>query len=63
MFAAAREVPAAAGRAEVLLAFLGRDPHRTPAVSWRADREAGTTAAFSTGGRRHRPESVRLRDR
>lgn len=33
VFAAAREVPAAGGRAEALLAFLGRDPHWTPAVS------------------------------
>uniref|UniRef100_A0AAU3IAB6 TIGR03086 family metal-binding protein n=1 Tax=Streptomyces sp. NBC_01393 TaxID=2903851 RepID=A0AAU3IAB6_9ACTN len=31
VFAAAREVPAEAGRAEALLAFLGRDPHWTPA--------------------------------
>ncbi|MFE2608083.1 TIGR03086 family metal-binding protein [Streptomyces mirabilis] len=33
VFAAARAVPATAGRAEALLAFLGRDPHWTPAVS------------------------------
>ncbi|XES01155.1 hypothetical protein HEP87_62365 [Streptomyces sp. S1D4-11] len=33
VFAAAREVPATAYRAEALLAFLGRDPHWTPAVA------------------------------
>jgi uncharacterized protein (TIGR03086 family) len=33
VFAAAREVPEGAGRAEALLAFLGRDPHWTPAGS------------------------------
>ncbi|MET9897068.1 TIGR03086 family metal-binding protein [Streptomyces sp. NPDC006446] len=33
VFAAAREVPAGAGRAEALLAFLGRDPQWTPAGS------------------------------
>jgi uncharacterized protein (TIGR03086 family) len=33
VFAAARAVPATAGRAEALLAFLGRDPHWTPALS------------------------------
>ena len=33
VFAAAREVPAGAGRAEALLAFLGRDPQWTPAAS------------------------------
>ncbi|MET8101386.1 TIGR03086 family metal-binding protein [Streptomyces sp. NPDC005236] len=31
VFAAAREVPEGAGRAEALLAFLGRDPHWAPA--------------------------------
>ncbi|MET8131750.1 TIGR03086 family metal-binding protein [Streptomyces sp. NPDC005251] len=31
VFAAAREVPDGAGRAEALLAFLGRDPHWAPA--------------------------------
>ncbi|MFF3446003.1 TIGR03086 family metal-binding protein [Streptomyces sp. NPDC002667] len=31
VFAPAREVPPGAGRAEALLAFLGRDPHWTPA--------------------------------
>ncbi|PWI13797.1 TIGR03086 family protein [Streptomyces sp. Act143] len=30
VFAPARQVPAGAGRAEALLAFLGRDPHWTP---------------------------------
>ncbi|MET9895678.1 TIGR03086 family metal-binding protein [Streptomyces sp. NPDC006465] len=33
VFAAAREVPEGAGRAEALLAFLGRDPQWTPAGS------------------------------
>ncbi|MFF3611828.1 TIGR03086 family metal-binding protein [Streptomyces sp. NPDC002580] len=33
VFAAAREVPEGAGRAEALLAFLGRDPHWKPAES------------------------------
>ncbi|MFF2362951.1 TIGR03086 family metal-binding protein [Streptomyces sp. NPDC058122] len=33
VFAAAREVPEGAGRAEALLAFLGRDPHWAPAGS------------------------------
>ncbi|MGW3668444.1 TIGR03086 family metal-binding protein [Streptomyces sp. NPDC005141] len=33
VFAAAREVPEGAGRAGALLAFLGRDPHWTPAGS------------------------------
>ncbi|MCX5007847.1 TIGR03086 family metal-binding protein [Streptomyces sp. NBC_00638] len=33
VFAAAREVPDGAGRAEALLAFLGRDPQWTPAGS------------------------------
>ncbi|WP_339133147.1 TIGR03086 family metal-binding protein [Streptomyces sp. f51] len=33
VFAPAREVPQGAGRAEALLAFLGRDPHWTPAGS------------------------------
>ncbi|MET9405066.1 TIGR03086 family metal-binding protein [Streptomyces sp. NPDC002935] len=33
VFAAAREVPDGAGRAEALLAFLGRDPHWTPAAT------------------------------
>ncbi|MFF3404639.1 TIGR03086 family metal-binding protein [Streptomyces sp. NPDC002742] len=33
VFAAAREVPEGAGRAEELLAFLGRDPYWTPAGS------------------------------
>jgi hypothetical protein len=33
VFAAARAVPATAGRAEALLAFLGRDAYWTPAVA------------------------------
>ncbi|WP_432188828.1 TIGR03086 family metal-binding protein [Streptomyces sp. Tue6028] len=33
VFAPAREVPEGSGRAEALLAFLGRDPHWTPAAS------------------------------
>jgi len=33
VFAAAREVPEGGGRAEALLAFLGRDPHWTPATA------------------------------
>ncbi|GAA5030256.1 TIGR03086 family metal-binding protein [Streptomyces siamensis] len=33
VFAPAREVPEGSGRAATLLAFLGRDPHWTPAAS------------------------------